>query len=78
MEDFIEYIETWPNIEKKAGRHFSQFQRQKLREAGVIFDKLKGKPPNRRKVIYTYWTLYLNFMVQNNGKFAILLIFLLS
>ncbi len=35
--------------------------RKELREAEVIFNTLKGKPPNRRRVVFTFPSLLINW-----------------
>lgn len=76
MDTESEYTETWDGIEGRAGRSFNHQQRKKMRDSGIIFDKLKGRPPKRCKVVYTYWSLYLRFMVKTGGKFAVFFILL--
>jgi len=35
--------------------------RKELRDAGIIFNTLKGKPPNRRKVVFTFPSLLIDW-----------------
>lgn len=73
-----EYIQGWKRFEELAGRHFSHEQREKMRKGGIIFDRVVGRPPDRRRVVYTYWSLYLRFMVKSGGKFLVFVTFLIT
>ena len=68
MKNDSEYIEGWAELEKRAGKKFNHKERCTLRECGIIFDKLKGRPPGRHKVVYTYWSLYLRALLKLNGN----------
>ncbi len=35
--------------------------RKDLREAEIIFNTLKGKPPNRRRVVFSFPSLLINW-----------------
>lgn len=66
MNDEPDYIETWEELERRAGRTIYQKERHMMKAAGIIFKRIKGRPPRRHRVIFTYWTLYLRFMMKNN------------
>jgi hypothetical protein len=59
---------TWERIEKRAGKTFSHKDRTCLRQAGIIFDGSSGRPPDRIRFVYTYWSLYLNWIVKEKRK----------
>ncbi len=52
-------IDTWQGMADHLGRTVSWLKthRKELRDQEVIFDKLIHRPPNRRKIVYTYSTL---------------------
>ena len=55
-------IETWQGMADHIGRTVSwlKSQREELFEQGVVRTKLIHRPPNRRKIAYTY-SLLLEF-----------------
>jgi len=70
-DDAGQYIEGWEALERRAGRRFHHTARKFLRkEAGIIFERLVGRPPHRRRVIYTFWDLYQRVMMETRGNFG--------
>ena len=42
---------------------------QELRARGVVFKTLKGKPPNRRKVVFTFPIMLISWLSEPGGPF---------
>jgi hypothetical protein len=42
--------------------------RKELYEAGIIFSTLKGKPPNRRRVVFTFPMLLIFWLSEKDRR----------
>ncbi len=69
FEDEQQYIETWGDLERRAGRTFSHAERQRMRAEAVVFDRVSDHPGYpRRRIVFTYWDLFLRYLMQMGGK----------
>ena len=44
---------------------------KELRTLGIVFQTLKGKPPNRRRVIFTFPFVLILWLSEPKGRFRI-------
>jgi hypothetical protein len=63
-----DYTATWERIEQRAGRKFSHKDRREMHEAGIIFKRCTGRPPDRIQFVFTHWSLYLDWLMREKRK----------
>jgi len=75
IESSDEIIIGWPNIHKTLYSHKSFESLMKiapeLRKAGVVASEVVGKPPNRRKIVWCYPSVFKTYILllnQNREK----------
>jgi hypothetical protein len=58
-----EALVGWDEICSFLRCELSSSQRRRLRDAKVIFNRLEGRPPNRRKKIFTFPSLLQRYLM---------------
>jgi hypothetical protein len=58
-------LEGWDELDQYLGRRTTPNQKEKLRSAGIIFNRVIGFGSNRKRKIFTFPSLLQRFLLEN-------------
>lgn len=62
-----EALVGWAEICRHMRCNLPEYKKERLRNSGIIMYRLEGRPPKRKRVVYTFPSLLHQFLTSNKN-----------